>query len=481
MTEWLARPLGGLIAGLVVLALAVAGAVQLAGAIARPTSLDGLDACDRDFAAGCVTERNVLPVEIEHARDDVLDRAPTWLMIVQGDRPPGDGGEYLDVTVRNQPGRGELRAGGWLEAVFVGEDVIWLRLPSGELLETEDHPWYAVPFTGCMTLAATGGAVALMTGPLYLGRSGPRWYRRIQGWPPGLGLAAIGLGLLGSMVCFAYPRPAPVTLFPAGLLVLLVWLLVRSRLGLGPIGRHGRGMRGSGASRLRDRADEARLRAELRRLARADLADGDQRRNGHLAVVLSPATPVRRRLDHDTIAAIVAAALELRGPAGVSPDLTAAGWIRSRDGVRLTLGVAGDGTVDEDRFLEASVRDDGTVRLTCGRGATPGGPAGPPVVPVALVSALTQGALLLAGRLDPDRTHLRWAVAVRLDRLRGAVADRAGPPGSAAAALERADFEATTRVQGAALLEDSAAVTRQLLGPLWRELEVPESGAAEPA
>src|SRR5205807_1190573 len=100
------------------------------------------------------------------------------------------------------------------------------------------------------------------------------------------------------------------------------------------------------------------------------------------------------------------------------------------EGLALTYYSAEEGPRREQSLLELVIREDGGLRLICGRGTDTfhgGGfprPDRPPMAVIAvLVLGLTHFVVALAGRLADEYTGYQgqWQVGIRMDRLRGAV------------------------------------------------------------
>ena len=165
--------------------------------------------------------------------------------------------------------------------------------------------------------------------------------------------------------------------------------------------------------------------------------------NGHLYLVAHPATGAEdalvdlltQRPEYE-LAPIVRDIVRERGHAEFSPDLDGGDWERRSTGYALVNGVNREtGAIHEDRFLETSVHEDGSVTLLCGVGSIPAtsgwrtvsdniydeSPQYRAVSPW-LVLGLTYGALALAGTLADTHTGYQgdWLVGLRVTGLSGA-------------------------------------------------------------
>lgn len=476
-TGWFNRPFLWLVVALIAALVGVGLAREAVQAFSRPADPAGVPHCGRDFADDCLTTRNALPEERVYRRSEFSTSIQTWQLIVQGDWPRVATEPRLELQFRSQAGRDELRAGAWVEVVFVGSEPIWVRLPSGAVLETTEHPWQAVPADGFLALTSLGGAMWSFQIAARSARLRRSWFRAGPAVvDPGVGLVVFGIGALGLLLQFGYPRPS--LLGVAGL-VLIGWiggLVVWRRL------RPDERDRAVSAVRFLDRRRRAGLMSELEQLAGTGLLGDEDRRNGHLALVIRPSAPLRWQLDPDRVAAAAERALATRGWADFAPDLTADGWIRADDGVRLTRGLGG-GRVWEDGLLEVTVRADGVILLVCGRGTSYVTEAWPrldgrdpaqdvPVVLPALLLGLTAVALLLAAELAGDDPPDEWSAGVRIDRLRGAVARELLLVGADPVPLERDHYVLTKHVSGAALPGAAHGISLAMVRRLLRELGV---------
>ncbi|SEE65678.1 hypothetical protein [Jiangella alba] len=481
-TGWFNRPILWLVLALVAALAGLVFATEAARAFSRPAEPTGIARCDRDFDTGCLTSRDAVPETPFDRRGNRFTGIRTWRLDVQGDWPRRPYERRLELELRSQAGRDELGAGITVEVVFAGSEAVWVRLPSGTVLETTAHPWQAVPSGGFLALMFVGGAVWATDIAVRSARRRRSWVRAGHAEvEPGIAMALFGVGALGVLVQFGYPRPTPLGVAGLVLTGWVGWVVVRHRHRL----RRERSDRPVTASRYLARRRRADLMDELTRLTVTAMPGAD-RRNGHLAVVVRPSAPRQWALDSEGVAAAAGRALAARGRDGFAPDLTAGGWIRVGDGVRLTRGIGVDGRADEDGLLEVSARDDGTILLACGRGtsyaAEPspvpngGDPAqGPPVVLPALLLGLTQAALLLAAELSVGDPPQEWTVGVRIDRLRGAVTRESLLVGGDPLPLDRDSYVMAVQASAADVPGDFDGISRRLLSPLLRDLGVADA------
>jgi hypothetical protein len=156
---------------------------------------------------------------------------------------------------------------------------------------------------------------------------------------------------------------------------------------------------------------------------------------------------------------------------------------RRAEGWALTSYHPEDGIRSEVTLVELLIREDGGIRLTCGRGTDrlPGQPWEPPgqpsmyVLPI-LVLGLAHSVAALAGRLGDAYAAYQgqWRLGIQIDRLDGAVpADylqafphRPGNPYS------RPVYEKVTSAATEELVNAPHAVAERLVTPLLRGLGI---------
>jgi hypothetical protein len=153
------------------------------------------------------------------------------------------------------------------------------------------------------------------------------------------------------------------------------------------------------------------------------------------------------------------------------------------EGLALTTYSADDGPRDESDLLELLIREDGGIRLTCGRGTDAFSrqdlPVGKPpmaVIPI-LVLELAYTVAALAGRLADQYGAYQgqWRLGLRMDRLRDAVPlDRLqyqarGPAGNR---YTRDEYEHVTSSSTEQLVSAPEVVAERLVTRLLRALGV---------
>jgi hypothetical protein len=134
-----------------------------------------------------------------------------WLARVPAGAPGLQGAELLDVTVPRQDGREGLVEGTQVTVVYYGRSPAWIRLPSGVVLETEDHPRRKAPFLAWLALTVLGSGVFAVRSGIRAGRQGGGWLRRTPArFRGGLDVAVLLAAMVGAIVYqFAGSTPWP--------------------------------------------------------------------------------------------------------------------------------------------------------------------------------------------------------------------------------------------------------------------------------
>ena len=220
--------------------MALAGlglAVDAVPKVIRLGMVDDASACAIEFAEGCTTERAAVLEPPGYAARSWVGDQRWWARVPAGAprRLYGPQRERFDVP--RQDGQKALAAGLEVTVVYLGEAPAWVRLPSGAMLETEDHPRREAPVLALVALGILGGGgFAIRTG-IGARRHGGRWLgrtpARVRAGPDlvlalaGM-LSAFGLGITGGIVWSGVAGG----LLGAGFGVLvwaLAWRAARSR------------------------------------------------------------------------------------------------------------------------------------------------------------------------------------------------------------------------------------------------------------
>jgi hypothetical protein len=242
--------------------------------------------------------------------------------------------------------------------------------------------------------------------------------------------------------------------------------------------------------RRRGRAD---VTAELRQMADDDPIAADERQLGHLYLLAQPETTAEEVLvgllaRGDAVRAIQellgSVVRERSSSTGFSPDVHGlVDGVPRAEGLALISYSAEEGPRREQSLLELVVREDGGIRLTCGRGTDAFPPPGwspsdrPPMAVIAiLVLGLANSVAVLAGRLADAYTAYQgqWRLGIRMDRLRGAVPlDRLqGPLHRSGHPYSRDEYERVTSASTEELVNAPHAVAERLVAPLLRGLGI---------
>jgi hypothetical protein len=231
--------------------------------------------------------------------------------------------------------------------------------------------------------------------------------------------------------------------------------------------------------------------AELRQMADDDPMSADTRQHGHLYLLAQPEanTPevLVGLLTRPDVASVVHEIIEQvvqeRGTR-LEPDVRQLpSSSRRAEGWALTSYFPEDGIRSEVTLVELEIREDGGVRLTCGRGTDslptqPFEPPGRPSIYVlpALVLGFAHSLAALAGRLGDAYAAYQgqWRLGIRVDRLNGAVpADYLqgflNRPGNS---YSRHEYEKVTSATTEELINAPHAVAERLVAPLLRGLGI---------
>ncbi|MYW97441.1 hypothetical protein G3I59_44220 [Amycolatopsis rubida] len=139
----------------------------------------------------------------------------------------------------------------------------------------------------------------------------------------------------------------------------------------------------------------------------------------------------------------------------------------------------------EPSLVDLVVREDGGLRLTCGRGTFPWQkqsypPSDPaPVVVPAVVLGLTHTFLAPAGQLGDEHAAYQgqWRLGLRVDRMRNVLAADKMSPGMGwyAHPYSRDDYVRVTSASTGQLVETQREIAERLVAPLLRGLDVADT------
>jgi hypothetical protein len=247
-------------------------------------------------------------------------------------------------------------------------------------------------------------------------------------------------------------------------------------------------------------ADRARAQqgilADLRQMAEDDPMSEEDRKNGHLYLLARPDTAsdealvdfLARNDAHQAVLQMLHHIRMARGDADFAPDLhRLPNQITRAEGHAFTT-VNHQDRPYEDTMLDLLIREDGGIRLTCGRGTDfwhkqtfPEREPTRAVIPM-LVLGVTQSFAAFAGQLADQHAAYQgqWKLGIRMDRLRGSqpldtVQNPFEWPGHP---YTRDDYERITMATTEQLVNTPRAVADQLVMPLLRGLGVAARYAA---
>ncbi len=240
--------------------------------------------------------------------------------------------------------------------------------------------------------------------------------------------------------------------------------------------------------RKRSRVDAV---AELRQMADDDPMSTDARQRGHLYLLAQPEanTPeafvdlLARPDVAGVVNEIIQQVVRERGTQ-IEPDVRQLpSASRRAEGWALTSYFPEDGIRSEVTLVELVIREDGGIRLTCGRGTDmlprqPFGSPGQPsvfIIPT-LVLGFAHSLAALAGRLGDAYAAYQgqWRLGIRMDRLEGAapadyLQDFRNRPGNS---YSRYEYEKVTSATTEELINAPHAVAERLVAPLLRGLGI---------
>lgn len=242
-------------------------------------------------------------------------------------------------------------------------------------------------------------------------------------------------------------------------------------------------------ARARSRRD---IVTELRGMADEDPMANGERRLGHLYLLAQPETAgdealvglLTRRDRAQVIQKTIATVLDDRGNPGLDPDIGQLQFHGHRaEGLAFSSYSAEEGPRYEPGLVELVIREDGGIRLTCGRGTDafprqvfPSTDNPPTAVIAVLVLGLTHAVAALAGRLADEHAGYQgqWRLGLRIARLRGAVPlDRLARPGALVGGpYSRDEYERVTSASTEDLVLAPAPIVERIVAPLLRGLGV---------
>jgi hypothetical protein len=224
------------VAGFALVALSGLGVgLTVAPTLLRLGKVDGAPACATDFAEGCTTQRAAVLRSPDSS--SLAGKRRWWARVPDGTPDAVDGPNQERLHVPRQDGQEELAAGMRVTLVYFGDSPAWIRLPSGAMLETADHPRWKAPGLAWMALAMIGfGIFGVRTG-IRSARAGGGWLQptptRVRAGPEVVLFFAGGLGALAVRLVGGIVWPGVVGgLLGAGfgvLLWVLAWRAARRR------------------------------------------------------------------------------------------------------------------------------------------------------------------------------------------------------------------------------------------------------------
>lgn len=159
-----------------------------------------------------------------YRRREWLAGTQDWLLFVYGDSPD----TRQRVTLPRQSGRDELGAGLFVTVVFVGDEPIWVRLPNGDSMETEAHPWRAASLQAGLALLIVGSGLAGVETAFRTAAERGSWFGRARfDMRPGIFALVGALGLVGLLVYLLVSNPPLISVIALLVLAYCLWRIVR--------------------------------------------------------------------------------------------------------------------------------------------------------------------------------------------------------------------------------------------------------------
>lgn len=162
------------------------------------------NACTTDFSSGCTTERAAVLASRGTVRGSWLTGEQKWFADVPESGPGLKTGGRLKLEVPRQLGSAQLVEGAEVTVVYYSRAPAWIRLPSGVVLQTGDHPRRYAATVGWMSLFAIAGSLYALRVGVTAGRSEHVWLRRATAdtWPGFTGVLTVTgmFGALGQML-----------------------------------------------------------------------------------------------------------------------------------------------------------------------------------------------------------------------------------------------------------------------------------------
>lgn len=198
------RPVLWVIGGALALPIGLMLAYSAAAAAVEVSDVRSAPACTTDFSSGCTTERAAVLASRSSVRGSWLTGEQRWLAEVPDGAPGLKTGGRLKLEVPRQPGSARLAEGAEVTVIYYSRAPAWIRLPSGVVLQTGDHPRRYAAIVGWMSLCTIGGSLYALRVGVAAGRGERVWLRRATAdtWPGITGVITLAgmFGALGQMV-----------------------------------------------------------------------------------------------------------------------------------------------------------------------------------------------------------------------------------------------------------------------------------------
>jgi hypothetical protein len=194
------RPVLWVIGGALALAVGVMMALSALAAVVKVGDARGARACTVDFSSGCTTERAAVLASRGSVRGSWLTGEQRWFADVPEGAPGLKSGGWAKLEVPRQQGSAQLIEGTEVTVIYYSRAPAWIRLPSGVLVQTGDHPRRYAASVGWMSLFAIGGGLYALRIGIAARRVGDGWLRRAPAdTSPGITGAITLAGMFGAL------------------------------------------------------------------------------------------------------------------------------------------------------------------------------------------------------------------------------------------------------------------------------------------
>lgn len=194
------RPVLWVIGGALALPIGLAMAYSAAAAAVEVGDARSAPACTADFSPKCSTERAAVLASRGSVRGALITGEQRWFAEVPDGAPGLKTGGRLKLEVPRQQGSSRLAEGAEVTVIYYSRAPAWIRLPSGVVLQTSNHPRRYAATVGWMSLFAIGAGLYALRIGVTAGRSERVWLRRAEAdTSPGIAGVMTLAGMFGAL------------------------------------------------------------------------------------------------------------------------------------------------------------------------------------------------------------------------------------------------------------------------------------------